>query len=145
MKKLTAPAWLTPEGKKIFKEIVGFDANETLFEKADQMLIALLADNMQEYIRCSQELHHGTMMTIETGNGYPKEVEKPEVMQKERAVKSVLNIIGKLGISPESRNKMRIELSKSDASGSALEGLMNRLGESTQSIGRGRGRPRKSE
>ena len=112
MSKMQAPKWLSAEAKKHFEEIVGFAATDDMFISSDAFLVALFSNELEEYIRCVKELETGSTVTITTGNGYDKESDKPEVMQKDRAIKNMLNIINKLGMSPEARAKLKIELAK---------------------------------
>ena len=115
MSKIKAPIWLSAEAKKIFKDVVGYDTENTMFEQSDTILISLLADAITEYINCLKEIQDSSTMIISTGNGHNKEMEKPEVMMKERATKNILTIVTKLGLSPEARAKMKIETTKAEA------------------------------
>ena len=103
MSNLTAPNWLTPEAKTIFRDIVKLMSGNSLFIGVDVYALAMLADNMDTYQQASHLIaKEGLIMDGERGN----KVKHAAITIRTSSFNSISTLLSQLGMSPTARKTL---------------------------------------
>lgn len=107
------PEELSPAGKQIFKELCHLLEERRTLTKGDGDLLILYVQTRTRYMRAIARVEtEGEIVTREkAGKGeevYTVEEENPWLSVAERAMKSMLSILDRLGLTPGSRDKAKV-------------------------------------
>jgi len=104
------PAWLTPAGKKAFREMGSMLNDLGVMTEADKMALTLLCDAYAEYMEARAVIAEKGS-TYETDRGTAV---RPEVKIAQDAWKRVRGLLPEFGLSPSSRTKITVAEIKED-------------------------------
>ena len=106
------PEELGPGGKKVFKELCQLLEERRTLTRGDGDLLVLYVQTRARYMRAIARVETEGEITIreKVGRGegvYTVEEENPWLLVAERAMKSMLSILDRLGLTPGSRDKVK--------------------------------------
>ena len=107
------PEELSPAGKQIFKDLCQLLEERRALTRGDGDLLILYVQTRARYVRAIARVENeGEIVTRKkTGKGeevYTVEEESPWLLVAERAMKSMLSILDRLGLTPGSRDKVKV-------------------------------------
>lgn len=104
--KIRPPTWLGKVGKKIFKDIVKELQEINILVNVDIYGLAITADAMDKYIRCTMALHSEMLRVDEVTNSGITQKENPLVKTQIRYADIFNRYSANFGLSPVSRLKI---------------------------------------
>jgi P27 family predicted phage terminase small subunit len=107
------PEELSPTGKKIFKELCQLLQERRTLTRGDGDLLILYVQTRARYMRAIARVEsEGEIVTRQkAGKGeevYTVEEENPWLLVAERAMKSMLSILDRVGLTPGSRDNVKV-------------------------------------
>ncbi|WP_333860789.1 phage terminase small subunit P27 family [Clostridium sp.] len=104
--KIRPPTWLGKVGKKIFKDIVKELKAIDILVNVDIYGLAITADSMDKYIRCTIALHTEMLRVDEINNSGITQKENPLVKTQIRYAEIFKKYSSDFGLSPAARLKI---------------------------------------
>jgi P27 family predicted phage terminase small subunit len=104
--KIRPPTWMSKIGKKIFKDIVKELQAINILVNVDVYGLAICADAMDKYIRCTIALHTEDLRIQQIGKLGVSDVENPLVKTQIRYADIFKKYSSDFGLSPASRLKI---------------------------------------
>lgn len=104
--KIRPPTWLGKVGKKIFKDIVKELQAISILVNVDVYGLAITADAMDKYIRCTMALHTEMLRVDEITNSGITQKENPLVKTQMRYADTFNKYSANFGLSPVARLKI---------------------------------------
>lgn len=102
-----APDWLTTRGAEIFDELVAILDEMGLASSADTAVITLCASRIEEVeITTALVEDNGRTYTTETESGGLMHRSRPEVGQRNEAMRHAQSLLSELGLTPAARSKV---------------------------------------
>jgi len=104
--KIRPPTWMSKNGKKIFKDIVKNLKEIDILVNVDIYGLAIMADAMDKYIRCTIALHTEQLKIDQVSKLGISEVENPLVKTQIRYADIFKKYSSDFGLSPAARLKI---------------------------------------
>ena len=123
---LAAPAWLTDDGRKVFRRLARQLAALRLLSETDLPLLGLLSDQWSIYFSAREFLKEqkSDVYTLRDADGNVRAIQQyPQVAIRNKAALAIARLSAEFGLSPSSR--ARVSVSKgADAPVDELEGYL---------------------
>lgn len=104
--KIRPPTWMSKNGKKIFKDIVKEMQAINILTNVDVYGLAICADAMDKYIRCTIALHTETLRIQQVSKIGVSDIENPLVKTQIRYADIFKKYSSDFGLSPVARLKI---------------------------------------
>lgn len=104
--KIRPPTWMSKMGKKIFKDIVKNLKEINILVNVDVYGLAIMADAMDKYIRCTIALHTEQLRIKQVSKLGVSDVENPLVKTQIRYADIFKKYSSDFGLSPAARLKI---------------------------------------
>lgn len=110
-----APKWLSEKAAKIFDNLVSILANMGIASSADTDVIALAASRLEEVeITTALIEDNGRTYETETEGGSIMIRSRPEISQRNEAIRHAQSLLAELGLTPVARSKVSAHLDEGD-------------------------------
>lgn len=101
------PAWMAPEGKKLWKRLMPELERLGLMTIVDGAAFEAVCQNYATWVKCEKHLKkYGLTMKLYTKARDEYEIPRPEVAIGQKALKSVHTFMTEFGLTPASRVKL---------------------------------------
>lgn len=104
--KIRPPKWLGKDAKKIFKDIVKEMKVLDILVNVDIYGLAILADAMEKYIRCTVTLHAEEMKILTVTKHGEKMIENPTIGTQRKYSEIFNKFAANFGLTPVARLKI---------------------------------------
>lgn len=103
------PHFVNESALRYFEDIVGICLDMDIVGKADSLIIGLLSNEIEEWVLLNQMVKaEGFMVKMPTATGFMQDVINPKIKVREDKLKTILKMMGELGLSPAARSKVQV-------------------------------------
>lgn len=110
---LQAPEWLSKRAAELFDQIAAIIGEMKISSASDVAMLAMLASRLEEIEICTAAIEDlGRTYTTESTSGATMHRSRPEVGQRNEALRHAQSLLVEFGLSPAARSK--VSVSKAD-------------------------------